>query len=276
MGLLDELKSERSQIEKDAENAAIIARKKEAFYEQHLNPRMKKLYMFLYELCDHLRVLEQKIISSYTYPGLGQIDDFVQGEYRLSADSADKMKQIRLKFQCLREKPIKATLDIDKNGPALEDFLKNNHITYVDRKIRPNGMTGMQQEFEFDGYINADFEFKVDMDALTIEFSSYNFPEWGLKRLSFKAHELNSKIMDEMGRFLLRQKTDLFRTKLSEEELRNIQALTENAKKEHKKNTLLAKLYSPGQETPRQAHKEPENKKVKKRKSLIDRLLHKK
>ncbi len=250
MGILDDLKAKREAEEQRLASEEEKRRKHQVFYEQHINPRLKKLYTYLSELSDHLNYLKPDNSFSYAFPTVGDIEDFTQENYRLSVDSADLMKRLNLRFQCTRD-PYSIALEPGTPADKLLDFLKARHIDHQARRVRASAVSHWHLDIAFDCLVHAGVEFEANLETLTIDMTAINFPTWGRRSLRYKPHEIDEDFFDELGRFLLREESRLLSLTMSDEDRERIRKITEQEKKRRRRENILARQYTPNPEQKR-------------------------
>ncbi len=251
MGVLDDLKAKRDAQERELAEKEARRRKHQAFYEQHINPRLKKLYTYLNELADHLNYLKPDNRFSYPFPSIGDIDEFRQGNYRLSVDSSDRMQHLNLRFHCTRD-PYSIAMPPGTSADKLLDFLKERHIDHQARRTRASAVSHWHLDIAFDCIVHAGIEFRANLETLTIDMDVINFPSWGRREKRYKPHEVDSRFHDELGRFLLREENRLLTLSISDEERERIRKLAEEERKRRRRETILARQYTPNPEQQRE------------------------
>jgi len=73
------------------------------FYQKNLHPKMLQLYTFLNEFVEHLNYTKRITKVSYPIKLDGSLLEFNQGDYKVTIDSANEVKEINLRFYCALE-----------------------------------------------------------------------------------------------------------------------------------------------------------------------------
>ncbi len=242
---LDSLETEanslRSMKEKKADRISSIKK----IYDHDVNPRLKELYTFLKKVVDHLNFLDKETITSYDFPVLGKIENFKQEEYIVTVDDIDNLGRIELLFQCQRDLPITPLIKNKIEEVKLKDFLKEHFINFDSHtSYAPNGQP-VGARFEIEPNIPIQFVFIVDMDTLNINLDIYNFAYLGHQKMTFRPNEINPKLHDQLGKFILRQDSSLTDLGMSEEQKQRIRENIAQAKKKSFIDKVRNTVYNP-------------------------------
>lgn len=87
MNSLDESNRQLSQRQAMSQAAAKHTEHLTLVYHERILPKMELIYSGLGTLCENLNQSENAIVANYFIEGLGRLDNLVQSDYQVSADS---------------------------------------------------------------------------------------------------------------------------------------------------------------------------------------------
>ncbi|MBF0471135.1 MAG: hypothetical protein HQL48_07135 [Gammaproteobacteria bacterium] len=218
MGLLDELKSEASELEqkREAERARLAAI--ETRYQSEIRPALLKIYHYLNDLIQQIEKASITSTTNYPVPGIGTLEGLNQSGYKINVDSTEKIKELRLQFFCrLPEKREFAITPITAANEA-RAFFEKMGVQYVDWALRDEkrSETIVGATLQATVVIPIIFQFNADMESGQIRLSTLNFERGGVQRYNYSCDRVNEQWLDELGYYLLRKRATLHTTEISE------------------------------------------------------------
>lgn len=234
MGLLDELKQKADQLKKELSDDESKRRQKESYYQEVLLPTIQKIFKFLHDLTDHLKVVNPKMDIAYTIPGYGELNGLTQGNYSIRTDSELQTKRVILCFICASPKEIQFSVHGTSEVEDLNAFLRKHHIQYSEWGLRDQDRKLIGATFQLKFQIEATFQFDADVENGRIILTIRNFEEFNLTQKSYKAEQITDEWLDSIGRYILRMQKELHLDNVPEETLEKIrqQLKTENLERE--------------------------------------------
>jgi hypothetical protein len=239
MRLLEELRSESGRVQQILAEEEARQQQLQEIYEKHINPRMRELYVFLNEFANHLNIIKPDTTASYQIPEVGALGEMRQSDYRLTVDSGDAMKELTLRFVCNAEEPLVIEADSEFKAEKIQTYLLEQGLRFHRRNRHDRKTRTTIHRFEIEPRIPVTFVFSVDVETTTIELSMINFLELGVRRKSYRPHDINKEFMEDVGSFILRKNEDLLKLAISEEARERIRKRVERKKKERERELKL-------------------------------------
>jgi len=242
---LDSLETEANSLRSIKEKKTDRINSIKKIYDHDVNPRLKALYAFLKKVVDHLNYLDKNTTTSYEFPVLGKVEGFKQEEYIVTVDDLENLGRIELLFQCQLDAPLTPLIKTKIDEAKLKDFLKEHFINFDSRtSFAPTGKA-VGVRFEIEPNIPIQFAFRVDMDTLNIDLDIYNFSYLGHQKMNFRPHEINPKLHDQLGKFILRQDSSLTDLGISNEQKQLIRENLATVKKQSFIDKVRNTVYNP-------------------------------
>ncbi|MDD5033651.1 MAG: hypothetical protein PHE55_02750 [Methylococcaceae bacterium] len=245
MGLLEELKreAENARLAKEREEARQV--ELERIYHEEIRPRMLEIHRYLLEMIDHLNQVTWSVMASYDFPGIGKVENLLQGGYRISIDSLQNPKKIVLRFECVAPEERKYVIDSRSQADDASQFLAAQRVPFTEWPIRDglHQIIGLAIQAKLRVWVNLIFE--VEMDKSSIRVSSHNFT--GITEISFLTdyQNIDKLWLDQLGHYILRKNECFGQLDISEEERRQIRQHLELERKQYE-------LTNPTDETGRE------------------------
>ena len=235
MSLFDEINRQAEEKRQQLESDNQFESQLEKTYILHINPRMKSFYSYFNKLIENLNFIDEHISCSYSVPGAGKVEDFFHGKYQITADNSDHMREIRVNYHCNRSKPFDFIIASSNEANQVREDLHRLNISF---EYKPNysrhGNTGTL--FTLKGEIPVQIRLYLEPDSINITLETINLPGLGVFSKSLRPDELNEDFMEDLGRFMLRQKSNI---KMSETV---IEVITDGAVEGDQDEKLKAEL----------------------------------
>lgn len=231
MGLLEDLKDQASKIQADEENEKAGEAEKEVFYQENLRPGMLQAYQYFIDLVAHINIVKPECIVDYPLmpDGQGTIS-LNQGDYKVLIDSSSNPKKIDIRFYARLEEPV--TLGVDSKIEALRysDYLDSYRIKYHRRDEKNEQYEVVRSEFQIEGPLPLQLRIFANVDQQRIDIISKNFMRPSLERSSFRPEDMNEKLLDRVGKFILRKEDSISSAQISDQALAGIRKKLESEK----------------------------------------------
>jgi hypothetical protein len=230
VGLLDELKREADLVREAKEIEEARQAGLEKIYRAELAPRLLEIYRYLSEMIEHLEAVDRVVEAAYDVPGVGRIDNFRQGDYRLYIDSHELPKRVTLQFACNAREERKFSLPVAK-ADELRRFLVAHQIVFSEWPLRDS--QGQINGTAYQGKLRVRVGLMVEADIPTsrIRVISRNFEGLTDREYFFGYAAIDADWLDDLGHFLLRKKTVLGGRPLSEEARERLRRLAADEEK---------------------------------------------
>ncbi len=231
MGILDELRDQADRRRSIDQERAERESEQSAYYQNELRPRMRAIYAYLFELVQHVNYLRPDVHVSYELDGLGRLDGFCQGPYKLTTEGGGNLKRVSLAFECTQDQSLERETSSREELERLKSYFWRNRLPFY---ANPTA-AGRGARFVFEGRVPVVCAFEVDFAAGAIVLTMRNVDRLGLDRLSFKPEQIDEVLLDRFARFVLRRDDALISLQMSDEERDRIRRMLE----EDKRKTVL-------------------------------------
>ncbi|HMM75506.1 MAG TPA: FHA domain-containing protein [Gammaproteobacteria bacterium] len=211
MGVLDDLKQQAEAL-KAAEAAR--AREEEArakSEEVRANallaialPAVFRLHLHLRELAEQLRVLDPETRVTLEVPGIGPVPGFRQEHMEVYAEGhpPDRVvARFRLRYERRGHFEVRGAGSIDH---WLENARGRGLAVRLVRILDPIGALE-RALVTFEDAVPASIAFAIERDSGAVAITLRNFEELGERRHLVQAGRVNSRFLDELSKFILRQ-----------------------------------------------------------------------
>ena len=218
MGLLDELEQQAQQRKANADDAEKRKSQREEIFRTQLEPGMVALFDFLNKLVANLKVLQPKKQLRYDLVGYGEIVGYIEHEYELKVNQQPGSREITLGFPCLvasEECPTVEVLGASKVRTVAGAFQRYHLGGLLEPKKDGNGEV-ISAKFNAKGRIPLSATFLADADSAAVRMSFVNFDSLGTATKNFTPVQLTPALYDDIGRYLMREESNLFQEALSD------------------------------------------------------------
>lgn len=218
VGLLDELEQQAQQRKASADTAEKRKAEREEVFRTQLEPGMTALFEFLNKLIANLKLLQPKKQVRYDLVGYGEIVGYIEHEYDLKVSQQPASREITLGFPCVvasEECPTVEVLGASKVRTVAGAFQRYHLGGLLDPKKDGNGEV-ISARFNAKGRIPLSATFVADADSAAVRMSFVNFDSLGTATKNVAAAQLNEALFDSIGRYLMREPSNLFQEALSD------------------------------------------------------------
>jgi hypothetical protein len=232
MGILDQLRSERSSKEESVSAAANIQEQLESEYKANILPKMQKIYTDLREVVEHLSYLEKAIeIPDYCqrFPQMGALS---QTDYKINTDGygglADfnRIMQVNVIFNCIGKGEFSYEVEGKTRIEQEIAFLNSKNVPLKwNQYINSRGVEAAV--FNISRKIPVRFKFEVDYNRSKIKLLIHNHENFNVYIKTFEPAEVNESLLDEVIRFMLRQDSDFIQLDITSQDKQRIQKKAE-------------------------------------------------
>jgi hypothetical protein len=232
MGVLDQLRNERTTKQESEFTAASNRQYLENEYQTRILPRMQKTYLFLKEIVEHLNYLEKAVeIENYSqdYSDFGKL---TQTDYKLNTDGygglADfsRIMQINVLFSCVGKGEF--TYEVEGKTRIEQEiaFLNSKNVPLKWNQFI-NGKGVEAATFTITRKVPVRFRFEVDFNNSKIKLLIHNHENFNVYKKTFEPEDINEALLDEVIRFMLRQDSDFIRLDITSQDKLRIQKKAE-------------------------------------------------
>jgi hypothetical protein len=244
MGLLDDLLKEAQDQQADAESVLANNEKIEEQFQQNIQPKMVMIFNFLSDLCENLNLIKSKIFVSYPIKDYSVMRDMLPGDYKVIVDSRKVMKNIKLNFTYSSENRVRYDVENKIYIDRISEFLDLHHISYVCHKNKDSRHNVTNATFSVDSMVPVTFEFTANLNSSNIVLNISNFNGLNTDRFVIEYDSVNAQYLEDLGKYILRRDSELFKTKISQKELNDIRIKLQkdNNKKKKNKRAKVSKI----------------------------------
>lgn len=138
MGLLDELKKEAEA--KQSQQQVELQRQAElqAHSRAVVLPKLAQIYSFLADLLKTIEVLQPDTRATYLVAGYGPLENLLQQDYELKADSRENMRHVSLGFYCIGDDKFSFTIEDMVSVEREKDYLNDHLLPFILANIVTN------------------------------------------------------------------------------------------------------------------------------------------
>lgn len=218
MGLLDELESEAQRRKSTDEDASALKAARETAYRTVLEPAMADLLAYLKELAAKLKELQPKIAIRHTLAGYGDVVAYVEHEYEVREARQPSSKEITVSFHAAVASSECPSVQVEGGARvrAVSALFQRHRLgaplaASKDASGEVSGAT-----FKAKGRIPLTAVVVADAASGQLRMSFTNFDDFATAVKTVAPDQVNEALYDQMGRYLMREPTDLMREVLPE------------------------------------------------------------
>ena len=217
MGILDDLKNQ-SEVQK-ANEAHEKQRQADLlkFYQENIHPKLLQLYTFLNEFIEHLNYIKTETKVSYPVQPDGSMQEFGQGDYKVTIDSANEVKEINLRFYCGLEEPLIFELENSERIQRYTDVLHSYRIEFDRTDNKDSNYELISSKFKVIGPVPVNVILQGDIATSSIHLILNNFEKPGASIHTFKERHITDEFIDDLGKFILRQNPEFLKLEIEDE-----------------------------------------------------------
>ncbi|MEZ5460899.1 hypothetical protein [Dokdonella sp.] len=219
MGLLDELESEAQRRKSTEEDAAALKAARETAYRTVLEPAMAALFAYLGELVAKLKVLQPKIAIRHALAGYGDLVGYVEHEYELSESRQPSSKEITLTFFAPIASSECPSVQVEgaNRVRALSALFQRYRLGAPLAPTKDASGEIVGATFKAKGRIPLTAVFAADAASGQLRMSFSNFDDLATAVKTVAPDRVNEDLYDQIGRYLMRDPTELMREVLPED-----------------------------------------------------------
>ena len=225
MGLLDDLEQEAQRRKAGQGDAERERQEREQTYKSQLEPGMQALYEYLTKLTQNLAYLKPKLTGRYELPGYGVIVAHCEHDYELKTSTQPHSREITLN--------VSYTVATDE-CPAVEAVgpTKVKALSAVFQKHRLAGLQEFKKDdsgemvtanFRARGKVPLSVMITAEASTCQVRLNFTNFDALGTISKVTSPAQFNEALFDEIGRYIAREPTNLFREDLPDDYRRQLQ-----------------------------------------------------
>jgi hypothetical protein len=226
MGLLDDLEQEAQRRKAGLDGVERLKQEREGVYKTALEPGMQKLYEYLSKLTTNLAFLKPKIQVRHEIPSYGAVVANVEHEYDLKINTVSPTaKEITLHFNATvaTEECPAVVVQGSSKVRNLNGFFQKYRLAGIHDFKKDESGEVVQATFRARGKIPMGLIVNTDTDAGQVKFAFTNFDSHGVLSKAVSASQFNEQLFDEIGRFLAREESTLFRETLPDDYRKQLQ-----------------------------------------------------
>jgi hypothetical protein len=195
------------------------------------------VFNFLSKLSENLNLLNSKVFVSYPIKDYAVMRDMLPGDYKVIVDSRKLMQNIKFTFMCSSHNRVRFDVENKLYIDRISEYLDSHHISYVCHKNKDSRHNVTNATFSVDSMVPVSFIFTANLNSENIILNINNFNGFNSDRFVIDCDDVNPEYLEDLGKYILRRDSELFRTKISKEELEDIR----NKLKKDKKRNVVSK-----------------------------------
>ncbi len=218
MGLLDDLESEAQRRKSNEEDAVALKAARETAYRSVLDPAMATLFAYLKELVAKLKELQPKISIRHTLPGYGDVVAYVEHEYDLREVRQPSSKEITMSFFAAVASSECPSVQVDgaARARAIAALFQRHRLGAPLAASKDASGEVAGATFKAKGRIPLTAVFVADAASGQLKMTFTNFDDFSTAIKTVAPDQVNEALYDEIGRYLMREPTEMMREVLPE------------------------------------------------------------
>ncbi len=217
MGILDDLKNQSEVLKageaQEKQRQADLLK----FYQENIHPKMLQLYTFLNEFIEHLNYIKTETKVSFPIQPDGSMQEFAQGDYKVTIDSATEVKEINLRFNCNLVEPLIFELENSERIQRYTDVLHSYRIEFDRTDNKDSNYELISSKFKVLGPVPINVILQGDIATSSIHLILNNFEKPGVSKHTFKERHITEEFIDGFGKFILRQNPGFLKLEIEDE-----------------------------------------------------------
>ncbi len=224
MGSLDEARRQVYQKQIAARAAEKRADQLDSIYRERILPKMTFIHTSLGKLCEKLNQSDVPVKVSYFIEGFGRLENLIQSDYQVSADSLIEINEINFQFVSAGQGELGVYIEGKKNVDMYIELFKENKLKFTGKVVKDDTDYVTGAKLAVQRHVPVSFVFKVDVANASIELRIRNFESLGESSLQFSAESITEEFMKKLAEYIVRKNKGFFSLDLSEIERRRIRA----------------------------------------------------
>jgi hypothetical protein len=225
MGLLDDLEQEAQRRKAGQGDAERERQGREQAYKTQLEPGMQALYEYLTKLTQNLAYLKPKLSGRYEVPGYGVIVAYCEHDYELKTSTQPHSREITLNVSytvATDECPLVEAVGPSKVKALNAVFQKHRLAGLQDFKKDDSGEM-VSGNFRARGKVPLSVMITAEASTCQVRLNFTNFDALGTISKVTGPALFNEALFDEIGRYIAREPSNLFREDLPDDYRRQLQ-----------------------------------------------------
>lgn len=203
--LLEELRDQASLVAQDEESSAERQERLSKAIQEVIAPSLRRIYDYLNQFRQHLKVLQPEITIDLPARGLGVCSDLKQMDYRLHSGESDSLNSVVFSFKLKRKTPCTLSFKYPGDASSLIASFKQDGLIFAKTTVSGQNTPNQSLRVEIVGEIPVRFEFKANEKTGSIDLLIQNFEEVGSQNHTLQADHLTDETLDQLGRYILRR-----------------------------------------------------------------------
>jgi hypothetical protein len=243
MSLLDELKAKADEHRTDTEIEAARLADQAAHYQTQLLPRMVQAYSYLKELTEHLSVVDETCPADYPLLPAGKPITLQQGDYSVAIDSRQRPTQLELRCGATLAESIYYDIKGKKQVEQQQKLLNGYGLKYECTERKDDRFEIESAGFKLIGPLPIRVVLLADSEERCLTLHLRNIDRAGITSVNLAPSKFDGDFLDRLGRFILRQQSNLFSIELSKEARKKLhdKLSEQRAEEERARRVLEAK-----------------------------------
>lgn len=226
MGLLDDLEQEAQRRKASLDEVERAKAEREAVFKTQLEPAMQALHEYLSKLTANLTFLKTKSRIKFEIPGYGPIVAAIDHDYDLKANKlSPTSKEIVLGFHATVVSEECPTAEVHGSAKirTLNMLFQKYRLAALHEFKKDDAGEMTSATFKARGRIPLNATVATDAETTIVRMSFTNFDTLGTVTKNVSPAHFNEQLFDEMGRFVAREPSQLFREELPDDYRKQLQ-----------------------------------------------------
>jgi hypothetical protein len=226
MGLLDDLEQEAQKRKASLDEVERAKAEREGVYKTQLEPAMQALHEYLSKLTANLAFLKPKSRIRFEIPGYGPIVAAIDHDYDLKANKlSPAAREIVLNFHATVSSEECPTVEVHGAGKirTLNTLFQKYRLAAMQEFKKDDSGEMLSATFKARGRIPLSATVATDAETTIVRLAFSNFDVQGTVTKAVTPAHFNEHLFDELGRFVAREPSQLFREALPDDYRKQLQ-----------------------------------------------------
>lgn len=203
--LLEQMKVEARMVTEIQQSELLRNERHAKAVQSVIGPVLGKIHQYLTEFRQYVGVLDKEVTTDFTIKNVGCCKGLVQKNYRLNSGD-DPLNSVVFSAELTSNQPLKIGLEYTGKVKPLMDQLKKAGLMINKHNISHPNTPKQVVLLDIHPNIPMRMEFKANEDLKTIDLIMSNYDELGVRQHTIYVDQLNDKMMNELGKFILHEK----------------------------------------------------------------------
>ncbi len=219
MGLLDDLEAEASRRQSEADGVRRERADAQRSYRTETEPKLKEIHEYLDRLAQQLNILKPERKECYEIPGFGVLEFALLPDYQLRLEKEKWQCEMVLTTHAQLERGAGPQREVSGKPQikALIATLQRLHLGSAAKGEKDEKGNLVHATIQPYGKLPVELTISSDVNSDRIKLECANYGELGATVRYYTVTQVDSRLLDNVARFVAREPNDLLVEELPEE-----------------------------------------------------------